>query len=70
MTQKLTQIIESAAVSPETAISPIKTKREKLLHVWIARNKKAARTRRRQKIAREAAVRAASEAGKMGREAA
>lgn len=48
MTQKLTQII----VSPETAVFPIQTKRERLFHVWVARNKKAARTRSRQKLAR------------------
>jgi hypothetical protein len=54
MTQKLTRIIQDP-VSPETAISPIQTKKDRLLHVWIARNKKAARTRKRLKLAREAA---------------
>jgi hypothetical protein len=56
MIQKLTREI----VSPEMAVSPIKTKREKLLHVWIARNKKAARTRSLMNKVRKAA-----KAGKM-----
>ena len=55
MTQKLTKIIQSEVVSPETAISPIQTKQDRLLPVWIARNRKAARTRKRLKLAREAA---------------
>jgi hypothetical protein len=62
MRQKLTRIIESA--SPETAVSPIKTKRERLLHVWVARNRKAARSRKRQ-----AAARAEAEAQKVERAA-
>lgn len=65
MTQKLTKIVRG--VSPETtvtrefAVSPIQTKRDRLADVWKSNAKKAWRTRKRLKAAREAS-RASSEA--------
>jgi hypothetical protein len=59
--QKLTRII----ATPENAVSPIKTKRERLFHVYSANSKKAWRSRKR-----VAAARAASEAKQEREEAA
>ena len=53
MRQKLTQEIFDGR---ETAVSPIKTKRERLLKVWIANGKKSWRTRKRQAALRESAA--------------
>ena len=55
MTQKLTRIIQEDSGTRETAGSPIKSKRERLAHVWRANAKKAWETRKRQAEARSRA---------------
>jgi hypothetical protein len=67
--QKLTQIIKAESFGTrEIAVSPIKTKRDRLAHVWRANAKKAWETRKRLAKAREAS--AQEQAGEMGKEAA